>query len=73
MLTLKVEDKPIVKADASGDNLKLEWVDKTWGEWKELTESASFLALVQKGDDALKARQETQTKGRGKGKTFRAH
>ena len=65
--TMKVEGKLGATARVEQDNIKVSWNDQTWGEWKELHDSAELKELIDAGTKRLKRSAEGK-QGLGKGK-----
>ena len=65
--TMKVEGKLVATARVEQDNIKISWNDQTWGEWKELHDSAEWKELIDAGTKRLKRSAEGK-QGLGKGK-----
>ena len=67
-LTMTIDRKPILTATTCSDQVRLEWLDQTWKEWKELQDSSELKQLIDRANEALKNAAFKRTKGEGKGK-----
>ena len=67
-LTMTIEKKPILAATTCSDQVRLDWLDQTWQEWKELQDSNELKLLIDRANETLKTAASKRTKGEGKGK-----
>jgi hypothetical protein len=65
--TLKVEGKDVVKAGVDGDELRLTWLDSTWGGWDLLQKSNELEAILKLQNGRLASSRANKSKGAGKG------
>ena len=67
-LSMAIERKPILAVTTCSDQVRLDWLDPTWKEWKELQDSNELKLLIDRANESLKTAASTRTKGEGKGK-----
>ena len=65
---MTIEGKPILAATTCSDQVRLDWLDQTWKEWKDLQDSAELKMLLDRANETLKNAAAKRTKGDGKGK-----
>ena len=53
--------------------MEVTWVDPTWGQWTELTESTEYKTLMGKAQEKLDKGSGNNKKGQGKGNENGAH
>jgi len=64
---MKAGGKEVLKVEVKESAFKLEWVNKTWGEWEALCNSPEYGRLVEKANEKLAKSKEGMNKGAGKG------
>jgi hypothetical protein len=60
--TLKVEGKDVVKAGVDGDELRLTWLDSTWGGWDLLQKSNELEAILKLQNGRLASSRANKSK-----------
>jgi len=69
---LSVGGDDVVSAITENHALKLTWISKSWGEWKELQDSDELQNIIQELDSKLTEAQKRLDKGKGKGPVGKA-
>ena len=64
---LSVEGSPILKACGLGNSFRIEWLNKEWEQWGELTGNAEFQTLVKTATDRLAEAGKRKQKGKWRG------
>ena len=67
-LSLAVLGKTVATARVKGGRIEIEWLDPTWGMWKDLQDAPEFKKLIEDNNERL-ARAAENVKGGGKGKS----
>ena len=66
--SMTTEGKLVVTARVEQDQVEVSWDDQTWGEWKEMHDSAEYKELLKASNKKLKQSAEgKQSLGKGKG------
>ena len=64
---MKASSTPVLQVTIAQNRLKLEWLDQTWAEWKELQNSSELNQLMAVANDKLSKSAAAIGKGKGKG------
>ena len=65
-LLMTIAGKPTLAATTCSDQVRLDWLDQTWKEWKELHDSSELKLLLDRANETMRDAAAKRTEGDGK-------